>query len=671
VNDAVIPAFPVIANPTTILSSIPSNTAYFSVVDLCSAFFSIPIAQEVQFLFAFTYQGRQYTWTVLPQGYCESPTLFSRALKDDLDDVVFPCGSTLIQYVDDLLICSASKDACERDTLTLLGALARKGHKASRAKLQFCQEEVKYLGHILKGDTRRISPERIAAILNLPKPTTAKQMRSFLGVTGYCRQWIPDYAALVRPLVDIGSANAPSPLAWTQNADKAFVTLKQALSSAPALGLPNYEKPFHLYACERQGFAQSVLTQKHGNKLRPVAYYSTKLDPVAQGFPSCLKAVAAASLAVQATEALVAGNTLILLVPHAVTAVLLKTKTQHLSASRATTYELSLTAPTNITIRRCAPLNPASLLPGVQDGDPHNCEEIIAHTCLPRPDLRDTPIQNSELILYVDGSSSRASDGYLLTGYAVCSDHELIESGRLAESCSAQQAELFALTRACHLAKGQIVTIYTDSSYAFGAVHEFGALWRERGFITSSGTRVRNGAWIANLLEAILLPHQIAVVKCDAHTGRSDDVSRGNARADVAAKSAAHTRALLTSQCVLRQEATPTIDDVNTLQTAVSARERDLWILAGCEFENESKLWRSSDGRVVAPRALLPWLARLAHGAGHTSKGGMSASIGRQWRGSSNSIRTFCSYPDGFCSVAKMLRFRICFSHRRFVHQVG
>ena len=159
---------------------------------------------------------------MLPQGYTESPTLFSRALKDDRDDVVFPSGSTLIQYVDDLLICSASKEACEQDTLTLLGALAQKGHKASRAKLQFCQEEVKYLGHILKGDTRRASPERISAILKLPKPTTAKQMRSFLRTTGHCRQWIPDYAALVRPLLEIGLANAPSPLTWTQETDKAL-----------------------------------------------------------------------------------------------------------------------------------------------------------------------------------------------------------------------------------------------------------------------------------------------------------------------------------------------------------------------------------------------------------------------------------------------------------------
>jgi len=132
------------------------------------------------------------------------------------------------------------KEACEQDTLTLLTALAEKGHKASKDKLQFCQQEVKYLGHILKEDTRRISPERISAILKLLKPTTAKQMRSFLRITGNCRQWIPDYAFFVRSLLEIWSASAPNPLIWTQEADTAFVTLKQALSSVPALGLPDY-----------------------------------------------------------------------------------------------------------------------------------------------------------------------------------------------------------------------------------------------------------------------------------------------------------------------------------------------------------------------------------------------------------------------------------------------
>ena len=234
--------------------------------------------------------------------------------------------------------------------------------------------------------------------------------------------------------------------------------------------------------------------------------------------------------------------------------VVKKQKIQHLSASRSTTYELSLTAPLDIMIKSCPPLNPTSLLPVELNGDPHDCEEVIVHTCLPRPDLRDTPIENSELILYVDSSSLRAPDGSLLMGYAICSDHKVIKKGRLAVNCSTQQAELFTLTLACCLAEGQIVTIYTDSGFAFCAVHEFGALSCERGFIPSSGAPVKNGTWIVNLLPiqiAILLPFQIAVVKCDAHTGGSDNVSQANARADVAAKATATTNdALLVSQCV-------------------------------------------------------------------------------------------------------------------------
>lgn len=84
INDCVNPIFPVLPNPTTILSSIPPTTIHYTVVDLCSAFFSIPVHPESQYLFAFTYKGQQYTWTRLPQGYTESPTLYSRALKKGL-----------------------------------------------------------------------------------------------------------------------------------------------------------------------------------------------------------------------------------------------------------------------------------------------------------------------------------------------------------------------------------------------------------------------------------------------------------------------------------------------------------------------------------------------------------------------------------------------------------
>lgn len=98
--------------------------------------------------------------------------------------------------------------------------------------------------------------------------------------------------------------SSPDPLQWTDEAENSFVFLKQALSSAPALGLPDYTKPFFMYVYETAGFAQSVLTQQHGSGKRPVAYYSIQLDPVARGLPPCLRAVAAAAYAVDTTSSM-------------------------------------------------------------------------------------------------------------------------------------------------------------------------------------------------------------------------------------------------------------------------------------------------------------------------------------------------------------------------------
>ena len=168
-----------------------------TVIDLCSAFFSIPIHKESQFLFAFTFNGNQNIWTRALQGYTESPTLYSRALHHDLRDVQLPAGSVLVQYMDDLLVASPSKEACERDSIALLIMPEKKGHKASLTKLQFCQSQVKYLGHILKGTQKLLCQDIIKAL------TTKSDMMSFLGAANYCRQWISEYAMLDRPLRDV------------------------------------------------------------------------------------------------------------------------------------------------------------------------------------------------------------------------------------------------------------------------------------------------------------------------------------------------------------------------------------------------------------------------------------------------------------------------------------
>ncbi|XP_042254706.1 uncharacterized protein LOC121887791 [Thunnus maccoyii] len=656
VNEAVFARAAVVPNPATILSSVPGNAKWFTVIDLANAFFSIPVDLASQYWFAFTFKGKKYTWTRVPQGFAESPTVYSAALQENLAGFVFPKGSTLIQYVDDLLVCSISEENCIADTNALLKYLALQGHKASLEKLQLVKQEVHYLGHEISQNKRTIGKDRIQAVLSMPKPMTKKQVLSFLGCTGYCRQWICDYAKIVQPLSDMAHATgltAHDLVTWTPEATNSFVKLKEALASAPALGIPDLSRDFTLAVDEKKGFYSAVLLQKHGDKLKPVAYYSQRLPSVVRGLPPCSRAVAAAAAAVTASSSLVAYRSLTVLVPHAVATILLQAKTAHFTPASTLHYYNILSLP-HVTLQRCNVLNPATLLPIEEDGEAHDCLAVIAETVTPRQDLSVEPLLNPDLIYYVDGSARRL-EGIGAVGYAIVTDHEVVESARLPAHLSAQAAELFALTRACILASGKSVTIYTDSRYAFGVVHDFGTLWKNRGFLTSQGTPIQHHQLVGNLLEAILLPSQIAVCKCQAHVRIGDAVSKGNSLADSAAKSAAVSSEMHSLQMYLAFPAAQTPFDphmsLKDIQSMASAAEKTAWRKHGrCDSKG---VWRGPQDKPCLPKQLFPYMAKLSHGPDHVSKGGMTEFIAQNW----DSIG-FSTVAENFCK-----RCLVCAQH--------
>jgi ribonuclease HI len=177
-------------------------------------------------------------------------------------------------------------------------------------------------------------------------------------------------------------------------------------------------------------------------------------------------------------------------------------------------------------------LNHATLLPIEGEGEPHCCISVLEEICNPRVDLQSETLVNSDLILFVDGSSSRDEFGKNRAGYAVVSSNDILAQDALPPSFSVQGPELVALTTACTLAEDKRVTIYTDSRYAFGVVHDFGALWKHRKFMKADGELILNHSLVKDLLDALLLPSAIAVCKCQAHTTCKDDVSEGDRRGD-------------------------------------------------------------------------------------------------------------------------------------------
>lgn len=632
VNAAVIPRAPIVPNPHTILGSIPSHAKCFSVVDLSNAFFSVPVHKDSQFWFAFFFKGKKYTFTRLCQGYTESPTIYNQVLATSLESFHPPKSSVLLQYVDDLLLASPDQASCETDTIALLCHLAAEGHKASLKKLQFAKTQVQFLGHLVTGEGHSLAVDRVSAIQTIPRPFTKKQLLSFLGTTSYCRSFIPDYAPREAPLREVANSvsQLSAPITWTTDAESAFVDLKQALMCAPTLGYPDTELPFTLFVDSKSGCMTSVLCQKHGDKQRPVGYFSCKLDAVAAGLPTCLQAVAAAERALNAVRDIVGYAELTVMVPHAVSLMLQSQTTSHLTASRYLRYHTSLLDLPNIRVQRCNVLNPSTLFPLPSDGDPHtiphDCLHELEQVCTPRPDLKSTPLTNPDLILFVDGSASRSPTGINQVGFSVCTADAIIQSGSLPTHYSAQTAELVALTEACKAAEGKSVNIFTDSRYAFGVVHDFGALWKQRKFLKSDGKPVLNHLQVAALLEAILLPSAVAVCKCSAHTGMTDAVSRGNAFADKSAKEAALTPLSPSLVSFPLPLPPPSITDAQSLS---SSSDEDKWKKADCVFTDG--IWRCSDGRPCLPSALFPMYCELTHGVDHVSKEGMMKAIQKIW----------------------------------------
>ena len=130
----------------------------------------MPLAEENQFIFAFedpTQPASQLTWTVLPQGFRDSPHLLGQSLSRDLQNVN-SSKAVVLQYVDDILLCAETEEACSRASEDFLSFLAGWGYKTSREKAQLCQQSVRYLGLIISEGTRAIGREKIKPTLNHP-----------------------------------------------------------------------------------------------------------------------------------------------------------------------------------------------------------------------------------------------------------------------------------------------------------------------------------------------------------------------------------------------------------------------------------------------------------------------------------------------------------------------
>lgn len=626
INSLIIPIAPIVPDISTLLATIPHDATHFTVIDLKNAFFSVPVDKETRPLFAFSLDGkRQMTWTRLPQGYVDAPVVYSIVLQSTLRPWDPPQGSVVLQYVDDLMVCSKSEEACQQDSMSLLKWLMQCGHKVSKDKLQWCTKQVEYLGFVFSEGERKLSKSRVEAIVGLVNPHTKKEMLSFLGMVNYCRQWISDCSYYDNILRQATLKESPDKIQWSDEMLKAFNALKCAMTKSPGLGLPDFGIMFHLYARDNCKTMAGVLAQEHGGKMRPVAFFSKVLPLTVQGFPSCLRSLATCAMVVELATTFTLGHMTTLHTTHDVLGILKGIHTQHMSAQRQSGYEIILLSNPNLKVQyNSSTTGPAMILNGLlglksdwdQITEEHDCLETIETNTSPRPDLQKVALQEGDVV-FVDGSCSRPNDNTYQAGYAVVKLPNVVIEAKPISQQSAQAAELIALTRACTLYAGKPVTIYTDSRYAHGVVFDHGVLWSIRGYVGADGKKISHAQLITNLLDAIRLPSELAIIHCRAHTQGSDEISKGNALADATAKAVSKTIGAafvsITTLLPLLPDETQLLTD---LQSSATQEELADWCYPVLQKSPKTGLI-CKEGKPCIPKHSAPIYIAHVHGIGH------------------------------------------------------
>ena len=279
-----------------------NGAKYFTTLDLCKAYYQVPMTERASKYSAFITPWGLFEWDRLSQGLANAPACFQRLMETVFSDMNL---TELIVFLDDILIHAKSLEELGERTVKVLERLCKYNLKLDPKKCVFGATEVKHLGYVISEGSIRPDPEKISTVRDWPRPQTVRDVKRFIGFAGFYRRFIPCFSALARPLNDLTVGYAPGGCPksgkkskgqltlsssitslWSDAQEKAFQSLISALTSDLVLGIADRSKPFSLH-CDASGIGLgAVLYQEFEGKNKVISYASRGLNKSEQNYPA-------------------------------------------------------------------------------------------------------------------------------------------------------------------------------------------------------------------------------------------------------------------------------------------------------------------------------------------------------------------------------------------------
>lgn len=253
----------------------------FTSLDLRAGYYQIPVSEKSKHLTAFVTNAGQYEFNRMPFGLANAPSVFQRLINK----VLGPVKNIAAVYLDDVLIHTPTIEEGLEKLESVLKLLREEGLTLNVKKCSFLKSSVTYLGFEISQGRVQPGNDKTKAIDEFSVPQNVHQIRQFIGLTGYFRHFVKDYARLAKPLTTLLKKSAS--WKWGADEEQAFRELQAALSKRPILALfnPTAYTEVHTDA-SKYGVAGILLQKQDDQKLHPTFYYSRQTTTGEQKYHS-------------------------------------------------------------------------------------------------------------------------------------------------------------------------------------------------------------------------------------------------------------------------------------------------------------------------------------------------------------------------------------------------